>query len=315
MIVTVTPNPSVDHTIEVPLLERGAVVRASAAWAEPGGKGVNVARALVSNGTKAVAVLPCGGSEGLQLAALLAAESVEVVQVQLAGPTRANITVVEPDGTTTKLNAPGPALTAAEVADLTATAVGAAAGASWVVASGSLPPGVPDTYYADLVCRLTALNVRVAVDTSGAALGAAITARPALVKPNRQELAEVTGRPLRTLGDAALAAAELLSRGAGAVLASLGPDGAILLDGGGRILHACAPAIRPRSTVGAGDVALAGFLHAAGSGELALATAVAWGAAAARMPGSSVPDPDDIDIAAVRLQTSPDPHRVLRGQH
>ncbi len=314
MIVTVTPNPSVDRTIEVRELVRGAVLRASAAWAEPGGKGVNVARALAANGAKAIAVLPTGGAEGLQLAALLAAEGIEVVEVPLAGSTRANVTVVEPDGTTTKLNEPGPDLSPAEGADIIDAAVAAAAGADWVVACGSLPPGLPGSYYADLVRRLAGREVRVAVDTSGTALGAAIAAGPALVKPNRDELAEVTGRQLHTLGDAVAAARVLLRRGAGMVLASLGRDGALLVDAGG-VIHGEALVAEPRSTVGAGDAALAGFLFAGASGPAALASAVAWGAAATRMPGSRAPEPGDIDIGAVRVRTDPELDRLLEGHH
>ena len=314
MIVTVTPNPSVDRTIEVSELVRGAVLRASAAWAEPGGKGVNVARALAANGAKAIAVLPTGGAEGLQLAALLAAEGVEVVEVPLAGSTRANVTVVEPDGTTTKLNEPGPDLSPAEGADITEAVVAAAAGARWVVACGSLPPGLPCSYYADLVHRLAGREVRVAVDTSGAALSAAVAAGPALVKPNRDELAEATGRPLHTLGDAVAAARELLRRGAGMVLASLGRDGALLVDADA-VIHGEAPVTEPRSTVGAGDAALAGFLFAGAAGPAALVSAVAWGAAATRMPGSRAPEPADIDIGAVRIRTDPDLNRLLEGRH
>lgn len=312
MIVTVTPNPSVDRTIEVPELVRGTVLRASAAWAEPGGKGVNVARALAASGAKAVAVLPVGGAEGLQLAALLAAEGVEVVEVPLAGSTRANVTVVEPDGTTTKLNEPGPDLSPTEGADITEAVVAAAGGADWVVACGSLPPGLPTSYYADLVRRLAGHEVRVAVDTSGAALSAALAAGPALVKPNRDELAEATGRSLRTLGDAIAAAREVLARGAGMVLASLGRDGALLVDTDAAI-HAEAPVAEPRSTVGAGDAALAGFLFAGAAGPAALANAVAWGAAATRLPGSRAPEPGDIDIRAVCVRTAPDLGRLLEG--
>lgn len=314
MIVTVTPNPSVDRTIEVPRLTRGAVLRATAAWAEPGGKGVNVARALAAHGTKAVAVLPSGGAEGQQLAALLAAECIEVVQVPLAGATRANVTVAEPDGTTTKLNEPGPALSAAEAAELIEATACAAEGAAWVVACGSLPPGVASTYYAGLVRRLAGRPVKVAVDTSGAALTEAVGAGPALVKPNRDELAEAAGHRLDTLGDAVDAAHELRRRGAAAVLASLGADGALLVDDSG-VLHAHAPAMEPRSTVGAGDATLAGFLHAGGTGPAALISAVAWGAATIRLPGSRLPEPGDIDTGTVRLWTDPDLHRALEGHH
>src|SRR5918997_1251282 len=110
MIVTLTPNPSVDRTIEVDALHRGAVRRAGATRVAPGGKGVNVSRALAPNRRETTAVLPAGGWEGDQLAALLAPLEVPVVLVPVSRSGRANVSVVEPDGTVTKLNEPGPQL-------------------------------------------------------------------------------------------------------------------------------------------------------------------------------------------------------------
>ena len=143
MIVTLTANPSVDRTLEIPALERGEVVRATAARVHPGGKGVNVARALVANGLRARAVLPAGGREGDQLLDLLSGFGVEVVPVPIAEPVRENVTIVEPDGTVTKLNAPGPRLTSREVAALVEATIEASRGVEWVALCGALPPGVP----------------------------------------------------------------------------------------------------------------------------------------------------------------------------
>jgi len=312
LIVTVTPNPSVDRTIEVDTLVRGAVLRARAGRVDAGGKGVNVARALAANGHKARAVLPSGGAEGAQLAALIAMEGIEAVSVPIAAPVRANVSVVEPDGTVTKLNEPGPALSPDEVEALVSATVTAARDASWVVGCGSLPPGVPDDFYARLVRLLRDTGVPVAVDTSGPALVAVLPAQPVLVKPNAEELAEAAGRPVATLGDAIEAAQELRRRGAGAVVASLGADGAVLVDEGGAV-HGEAPVARARSTVGAGDAMLAGFLAAGGAGRDALAEALAWGAAATSLPGSRMPTPADLDRAAVRIHDRPEMDRPLGG--
>jgi 1-phosphofructokinase len=138
MIVTLTVNPSVDRTIEVAALRPGTVIRALASRFDAGGKGVNVARALAAHGRKATAVLPSGGAEGAQLEALLAGAGLDLRTVRIAGPVRANVTVVEGDGTTTKLNEPGPRLTGAELDALAAALTDAAAQADWVVLSGSL---------------------------------------------------------------------------------------------------------------------------------------------------------------------------------
>jgi 1-phosphofructokinase len=311
MIVTLTLNPSVDRTVEVDALIRGAVLRARSSHVDPGGKGVNVARALAANGRKTRAVLPAGGWEGEQLAALLGPQEIPVVLVPVAGSVRANVSVVEPDGTVTKLNEPGPALTVAEIEAVVAATVTAAAAAEWVAISGSLPPGAPVDVYARLVERLRPAGVRVAVDSSGPPLAAALVAAPDLVKPNREELAEATGRSIATVGDALAAAEALRRRGARTVLASLGADGALLVDGDGAY-HGEAPVPRPRSAVGAGDALLAGFLAGGGDGPAALTEALAWGAAAASLPGSQMPGPGDLDRAAVRLAARIDPDRLLK---
>jgi 1-phosphofructokinase len=138
-------------------LVRGAVLRARSSRVDPGGKGVNVSRALAANGRKTRAVLPAGGWEGDQLAALLAPDDIPVVLVPVSGSIRANVSVVEPDGTVTKLNEPGPELTAAEVEAVTAATVAAAGDAEWLAVSGSLPPGTPADLYARVVERLGAV--------------------------------------------------------------------------------------------------------------------------------------------------------------
>ena len=311
MIVTLTPNPSVDRTIEVDALHRGAVRRARATRVDPGGKGVNVSRALAANRRETTAVLPAGGWEGDQLASLLAPLEVPVVLVPVSGSVRANVSVVEPDGTVTKLNEPGPQLSPEEVEAVTTATVKAAADAEWLACTGSLPPGAPIDFYAQVVERLGSATVKVAVDSSGAPLVAALEAGPDLIKPNREELAEATGRQLLTLGDVVAAAEELRGRGVGAVLASLGSDGAVLVDETGATFGS-ATIDKARSAVGAGDSMLAGFLAAGGSGPDALAEALAWGAAAASLPGSRMPTPDDLDRAAVTLADRIDPDRPLK---
>ena len=299
MIVTFTANPSLDRTAELDALVRGEVLRTSPARVDAGGKGVNVTRALHANAIDSVAVLPTGGYEGQQLTGLLAAEGLHTSCVPIAGRVRANITIAEADGTTTKLNEPGPLLSEGEVAALGDALVHAARGASWVVLAGSLPPGAPEGLYAELTGRLHDLGVRVAVDAEGPLLRATLAARPDVIKPNDEELAAATGLPVSTPAQAADAARVLLAHGARAVLASLGAQGAVLVDDSG-VHHAHAPA-RPRSTVGAGDATLAGFLSLDASGPDALATAVAWGAAAVSLPGSRMPSPEDIDLTAVQV--------------
>lgn len=302
MIVTFTANPSVDRTSEVDGLVRGSVMRARAIRIDGGGKGVNVTRALTANGYASIAVLPRGGAEGAQLLSLLAAEHLVVRSVPVAGAIRANVTIVEPDGTTTKINEPGPVLSTGEVSALAAVLLAAAVDAEWAVLSGSLPPGVPSDLYANLTARLRELGVRVAVDTNGPLLGDTIAAGPDVIKPNRRELAEASGMPVGGQADALVAIERLRAAGARSVLASLGREGAVLVDQTGAY-HAGATVTTRRSTVGAGDAMLAGFVAAGGSGPAALAEAVAWGTAAVSLPGSRMPQPTDLARGAVEVQS------------
>jgi 1-phosphofructokinase len=309
VIVTLTANPSVDRTLEIASLGRGEVIRATAVQVHPGGKGVNVTRALVANGIPARAVLPAGGREGEQMLDLLSTRGVEVVPVSIAESVRENVTLVEPDGTVTKLNAPGPELAPGEVARLIQATVGASQGAEWVALCGTLPPGAPEDLYATLVTELHQIGIRVAVDTSGTALIKAIEAGPDLIKPNRDELAEAIAEPIDDLGDVAKGARKLLDRGVGHVLVSLGREGALSVSDS-VVLRAWTAPVLPRSTVGAGDATLAGFLATKDEHPLALRTAVAWGAAAVRLPGTGMPGPADIDLDVVRIEEL-DAGRVL----
>ena len=309
MIVTVTPNPSLDRSLEVAALERGGVLRAEHVRVDPGGKGINVATALTVNGHPSRAVVPAGGYEGDQLCDAVTAAGIDVIRVPIDHPIRTNISLVEPDGTVTKVNAPGPAFDDTQTQALTHAAVDAIEDATWVAGCGSLPPGAPDDLYARLVEAAHTQGARVAIDAAGAALLAALDAGPDLIKPNVHELAEATGRVLRRLGDVLDAASELHQRGVACVAASLGPDGAVLLDADG-VWHATTPPIVVRSAVGAGDSMVAGLLAAGGHGPAALRHGVAYGSAAAQLPGTQLPRPHDLDLEAVTV-TALDPDRIL----
>lgn len=314
MILTLTPNPSLDRTIELPgPLERGEVHRAVAASAHPGGKGVNIVRALTASGTDALALLP--GDPGDDVVLALAREHIPHVSLPIGAALRSNVAVTEPDGTTTKVNEPGPTLTNAQVTALLELAVDKSDGASWLVLAGSLPPGAPGDFYAQVIAAVRAKHgdgaPRIAVDSSGAPLAASVAAAPDLLKPNAEELAELTGiADGRSLEEdpalAAGAAQKLVDGGVGAVLATLGSKGAVLVTAAGSWL-AAGPAIEAKSTVGAGDSALAGYLLGTLRGDspaACLQQAVAHGAAAASLPGTLVPalhqtHPDAVAVTAL----------------
>jgi 1-phosphofructokinase len=306
VIVTVTPNPSIDRTIEIDRLERGALIRARRSTAEAAGKGVNVSCALAAQGVATVAVLPLAKDSAATYLRLLA-EATPIAAVPIAGSIRSNVSIVEADGTLTKLNEPGPELGSGDVEALLAAAV-AVPGASWIVGCGSLPPGAPADFYARLAERSTP-GRRVAIDTSSEALGAAVCAGIALIKPNLAELETLVGRSLETIGEVAAAARELIARGTDAVLVSLGPDGALFVDAKGTS-HAEAAVDDVANTVGAGDALLAGFLAAGGEAG-AIGEAVAWSVAAIRSPGTRMRAVRAEDRAPVIVHERIDPARRI----
>ena len=316
MIVTLTPNPSVDRALDVEHLEVGEVNRAIATHEHAGGKGINVSRALVRHGVPSLAVLPTGGPDGARLVALLADVAVPTVAVPVAGDTRCNITLVDTRGVTTKVNAPGPSLAPDEVdALLSALDQQLATKPAWVVGAGSLPPGADVDFFVRVAEVAARYGVPVALDTSGPPLAAALRAGGVgLVKPNDEELAELVGRELSTVGDVVSAARDLVDGGNDAVLVSLGAHGALLVTGDGYWWAGGDPLV-PLSTVGAGDCTLAGYLSASGSDPAErLRTAVAWGRAAVLLPGSAVPEQSHVAAARghVRVIDQPDLTRNLK---
>ncbi len=304
MILTCTPNPSVDRTLEVPELALGGIIRVRSSSTQAGGKGVNVSSALRRNGERTTAVVPVGGAPGSELVALLG--DLPHVPIPIASHTRSNVTVTEADGTTTKLNSTGPDLTLDEIdALLEAVESELARGPGWLVASGSLPGGAPVDLYSHIGALAAAYGVPVALDTSGKPLEAATaTGGFALLKPNREELTALWGGPLSTVGDTVTAARELVGLGNGAVLVTLGSQGALLVNSE-RAWWGRGPSVEPRSTVGAGDCALAGYLSVGGSPPQRLRRAVAWGGAAVALPGTTIPDPEELRPESVSVVANP----------
>ena len=300
MILTLTPNPSNDRTVTLAgPLERGAVQRLLSVTMQAGGKGVNISRAAMSAGLTTEAVFPARPDD--PFVTELNSAGIACCPAPPAGDVRINLAITEPDGTTTKLNSPGATVSARHLDDLAATLLDRAAVASWVVLAGSLPPGAPDGWYAELVRSLRRTPARVAVDTSEGPLAALVDALPEaapdLMKPNGEELASFVGGDEETFesdpATAAVAARQLIDRGVGAVLVTLGGAGAVLVTDDGA-WHATPPPTTVVSTVGAGDSSLFGYLLSevrGGSPAERLTLAVAYGSAAASLPGTTIPEP------------------------
>src|SRR5215217_2047041 len=295
MIVTVTPNPSLDRTLFLHTFTRGVVNRCTGTLVEPSGKGINVGLALHGHGLPVLAVFPVGGPAGDQLVQLLDLAGLPYRTVPITGTVRTNVSMIEADGTTSKLNEPGPALTSEEVAELIHTMIDSCSSADWLVVCGTLPNGFSEGHIVEAIGKARSADVRVAVDTSGRTLRAALDATPELLKPNTHELAQVTRRELQTIGDVTAAANLLLAKGVDTVLVSLGRDGAVLVDGNGA-LHGRTGTVPAVNTVGAGDAFLAGYLAAAANGSPPadrLTLALRWGATAVQHQGTLFSQVDD----------------------
>lgn len=306
LILTLTANPSVDRALHLAgPLHRDAVLRAESELEQAGGKGVNISRAAVAAGIETEAVLPCDPDS--DFVRELTAAGIRCVPVGCDGPIRVNLTITEPDGTTTKINSRGVPASAALLERLSAAMTDRARSASWAVLAGSLPPDAPDAWYADLTATLRPMT-KVAVDTSGPPLEALRDRlsgdAPHLLKPNAEELAVLTGTTVTTPEDAADSARMLVDKGVETVLASLGAGGAVLVDRSGA-WHASAPPVTVLSTVGAGDCGLFGYLlgdsRQAGPEER-LRLAVAYGSAAAGLRGTTIPGPEQVHPERVTVR-------------
>lgn len=311
MIVTLTMNPSLDRTLRVDVLRPGAVHRALETGTDPGGKGVNVARALAAHGAEVLTVLPVGAATGAALVDLLIAADVPHLAVPVAGRTRANVSVVDREGTTTKINEPGHPLSAREMAAVTDAVISRVRPGDWVLTAGSLAPGQDPESYAALGTAARNAGARWALDTSGEALTASLAAGPDMVKPNREELGEVLAGTADTLGDVVERCRTLVGDSSLTVVCSLGADGAVLVDRD-RAWHGTGPRVQVANTVGAGDALLAGYLYGittSASPEGALRCGIAWATAAVATSGTGVPAPslvqfDDIHIDEARESAS-----------
>lgn len=294
-VLTVTLNAAVDVTYRVDGYTLGQVHLAQGMMRAAGGKGNNVARVLASLGHQVVATGFAGGHNGQVMAEDLRQRGVETAFVPIEGESRTCITVVDPVGRTdTHLREPGPSLTEADGDRLLDQFRRLVAGCEFAVISGSLPPGLPDDFYAELVSSAyRTAQVRCIVDAAGEALAGVLPAQPYMVKPNIEELSEWAGRPLKDEQAVEAAARQLLAAGPLVVAASMGPDGLLLVSPEGS-WRAVPPAITAVNTVGSGDALVAGMaaglLEGRGAVEI-LRMAVAAGTANALSHGVAEVDP------------------------
>ncbi|WP_448190458.1 1-phosphofructokinase [Azospirillum sp. sgz301742] len=296
-VLTVTLNAAVDQTLDVPGFTAGAVNRAVAETRTAGGKGINVA-AFLSGGPVPVTVTGFLGEDNTGVfEALFRRRHITDRCLRVPGASRVNVKVVDREGgSVTDINLHGPQIRAESWHGLLAALDTLAASNGTVVLAGSVPAGVPETAYADMIPRLRRHRSFVVVDASGAPLRHAVAARPDMVKPNAHELSELLGRPLGNRADVVGAAQELAGSGIALVVVSLGAEGAVFVEGD-RALLAVPPRVTVASTVGAGDAMVAGVLAArleGGDLDSCARRGTAFAAGTLARLGPELPPPDRI---------------------
>jgi 1-phosphofructokinase len=300
-ILTLTLNPALDLTLRLDQLQPGAVNRCHGFASHAAGKGLNVAQVLADLGHSLSVAGFLGRANAAPFESLMHRRGFHDLFVRVPGETRSNIKLAEADGRITDLNGPGPQVEAEHLDQLLDELDPLLAGHDAIVVAGSLPRGVSPEWFASLLRRLKASGVPLALDSSGAALSAALGVAPWLVKPNEEELAEACG------SDLAAAVRGLRTQGVEHVLLSRGAAG-VDWHGPGIALRAIPPRVEVASTVGAGDSLLAASLHGLLCGwpaerTLRLATAVA--AQAVTQVGFGIHDREQLARleAAVQLQS------------
>jgi 1-phosphofructokinase len=312
LVLTVTPNPSLDLLFDADLLVWDDANRMADPRRRPGGQGINVTRAVLALGGRSVAVAVLGGRTGEELRQVLAAEDTPLRAVLTeSGETRPFVAVRErASGRSMLLNARGPARTEADAAGLHEAVAHALEELRprWLACCGSLPAGVPQDFYATLARLAREHGARVVVDCDGEPLRLAARAGCDLLVPNQHEAGRLLGREVRTMDDACAAARELRSHGDGIAAVTLGGDGAALAAPDG-CWRAVPPHLPSGSAVGAGDAFLAGLPVAAEHGGFngdALRQATAAGAAVLLSEGATLLDPGAATSLAGRVRLRQD---------
>ena len=287
LIVTVTVNPAIDRTLSVDRLafEDRAYINSSRESA--GGRGINASCVLHSFGGETTAVLISGGDSGRRLQTYLCESGFAVSVVPVRKEIRTNLTITDKHGLTVNLNESGPVLDEKEVAAVEKAVTSILPKAAWLLLCGSLPPGVPSSFYGKLIAKARQKKVKTLLDADGDALSEGIEARPTVVAPNQQEAERLLGRTLLTRTHYLEAAEHIRKMGPESVVLSLGSRGAV----GGYtegLIEALPPRVDAVCPIGAGDALAAAYTWSMERGSNA-ADALRWGVAAgtasARLPG------------------------------
>ncbi len=305
MIYTVTLNPALDRTLTVSGLRLGELNRARGVRLDLSGKGINVSRLLRRLDVPSRIIGFVGGATGRAIQDGLTAEGFETIFIEVGGETRQNVTIVdEATGAYTKVNEPGATVEPADLAALRALIGQAAAEGDLWVFSGSLPPGAPADFYAQLITAVQGRGARAFLDSSGEALRLGLAARPYAIKPNSEEAGEALGRPVVSDAEHVAAARRLQAGGTRLVCLTRGGRGLVLAHDGALLVAPALP-IPLASPIGAGDATLAGLVWAVQEGCDPAETArraLACGAAAAMQEGTGVGERATVEALLAQAQ-------------
>jgi tagatose 6-phosphate kinase len=259
LILTVTLNTSIDKLYLLESVQPETVMRVKEVHNTAGGKGLNVSRVAAKLGEPVTAAGFTGGFNGQYLESLLASSRIRCAFTRVAGETRSCINCWDlSSNRSTEYLEPGEPVTAEDVARFLGDFAVALPEADVVTLSGSMPKGVPEDLYCELIRRCKAAGVPVLLDTSGRYLAAAAGEKPTMIKPNEDEIVQLTGKPLSGEEETVSALRRLYESGIGCAVHSMGARGAILACREG-IFRGTPPKIIPKNTVGCGDSMLAGF--------------------------------------------------------
>ncbi len=307
-VATLTLNPCLDVGYELEELIEDQKAKASHVRFDPGGNGINVGRVLKRLDIFATNCCLLGGKIGEFVETLLQDELNDLRAVRIHNETRVNCGIItEKPRAQFEIDAVGPLVSAeqlAEIRDVFLSAVGSGIG----VITGSVPPGVSNTVYAELTDAIQSQGGKAVVDSKGPLLKKALNHGPFLIKPNRYELEALCGKKLPSLTDVGREAMRLHEDGVEHVCVSLGGEGALIAGDTG-VFHASAPAIQVRSTVGAGDSLVAGIVGALACGktpEESLIQGIGCGSATASKPGTQVFEPEDANLFSMVTLTKID---------
>lgn len=307
MIYTVTLNPALDKTVEIPGMALDTVNRITEMRTDPGGKGINVSKVIAKLGGESCAAGILGGGSGKMLEKLLENENFTTRFRFVEGQTRTNIKIIDREGhTNTDINEPGLTVTAAELNALLRELLAELRPGDIVVLAGSLPKGAPQDTYRTWTAACKKAGARVFLDADGALLAEGLKAAPYLIKPNDDELSRLAGKKLETLEELTAEGRRLLERGIERVVISLGGRGALYLRKGSTI-YAEGLKVPVGSTVGAGDSVVAALAYAEAQGlseEEAVRLSTAAGAANVMCSGTQAAEREAVEALLPKVRFS-----------